>query len=650
MLAVPSATRRTVDQRDVLVKRDPLHDTEGERLLFKRRSVLALTGVLLAFGLIGKRLGQLQVTEHERYVTLSQSNRLRLFPVPPNRGLIHDRHGVVLAENRPTFELTVIPEQVDDLASTLQRLQELVSVDDDALARFHTLRRSSRGFHSIPLRTRLTEREVAAFATRRHAFPGVEVEARLTRHYPLGSLAAHAIGYVGRIDSRDMHNIDRGRYAGTHHIGKTGVELGFEDHLQGFAGLQRVETNALGRVIQTLDRVDPNPGDDLRLTLDIRLQRAAESALNGETGAVVVIDCRNGDVLALASLPGFDPNAFVHGIDRGSFAALQSDPERPLFNRALNGRYPPGSTIKPFFTLAALHHGVRTPHDTVFCPGHFRLPGVRRPWRCWQRRGHGQMDMKAAVAQSCDVYFYDLAQTLGIDRMSSFLARFGFGSRTGIELPGESGGILPTPEWKRGQLGESWFPGETIITGIGQGYLLTTPLQLAYATALLASRGRCPPPRLFLDSEANDPVTAVTASQTDSASNAARIDDRHWELVVDQMVEVMHGARGTARAVGHGLNHEMAGKTGTAQIAALPEGPAPDQADVERRMRHHALFNCFVPARDPRYAIAVIVEHGGGGSSAAAPVAGAVASACLDQESERQRAPRPSRSTGEATA
>jgi penicillin-binding protein 2 len=628
---------------------EPLRDVGGEQRLFKRRSVLAAAGVLLAFGVLGGRLGTLQVSEHQRYVTLSQANRMRLLPVPPNRGLIHDRNGVVMAENRPTFELTLTPEQVTDLAATLRRLGSVVELDEATLASFHRLRQGSRGFHSIPLKTRLGEHEVAAFATRRHTFPGVEVEARLTRHYPLGSLAAHAIGHVGRIDGRETSVIDRRRYAGTNHIGKTGAELGFEDHLQGFAGLQRVETNALGRVIQTLERLDPAPGRDLRLSLDTRIQHTAEAALNGETGAVVALDIRTGHVLALASMPGFDPNLFVHGIDSASFSALRGDPERPLFNRTLNGRYPPGSTIKPFLALAALHYGVRTPQERIFCPGHFRLPRVRRPWRCWERRGHGHMDLKAAVAQSCDVYFYDLAHTLGIERMSAFLAQFGFGTRTGIDLPGESDGVLPSPDWKRGHLGESWFPGETVITGIGQGYFLTTPLQLAYATALLASRGRCPPPRLLLDETSEDPLTTAYPS-TGQEPRLQLVRDDYWDLVTEQMIEVMHGARGTARAVGSTLDYVMAGKTGTAQVVRLPDGPAPDQADLERRLRDHALFNCFVPAREPRYAIAAIVEHGGGGASVAAPVARAVADACLMELPERRRPPRPPTQAAGATA
>lgn len=604
------------------INRDPIRDSQSERRLFGRRALLAGAGVLAAFGLLGGRLGQLQVAEHQRFVTLAQANRMKLIPVPPNRGLIHDRNGVVLAQNRPTFQLTLTPERIPDIDQTLRGLAQLVTLTPDDLDRFQGLLRRSRRFHALALKHRLSETEVAAFAAHRHRFPGVEVEARLTRHYPHGNHAAHALGYVGRIDEQELARLDRSRYAGTNHIGKTGVELGFEERLQGFAGLSRVETNALGRIIQPLERIDPSPGEDIFLTIDSRLQQAAEEALGSETGSVVVLDVERGDVLALASTPGFDPNAFVHGIDASTYASLQNNPERPLFNRAIAGRYPPGSTIKPFLALAGLHHGIRTPSDRVFCSGTFRLPRVSRPWRCWQRRGHGWMNMRSAVAQSCDVYFYDLAHRLGIDTIAEFLDGFGFGLETGLDLPGESRGILPSRSWKRDQLGRSWYPGETVITGIGQGYFLITPLQLACATATLARRGVQVQPRLLLSSQS---ARSVPTKVVDLAS------EEHWEQAIAFMEASVHDEMATARLIRDGLDYRLAGKTGTSQVFTLPPtDEVPDQESLERKLRDHGLFNCFFPAQAPRFAVAVVVEHGGGGASAAAPVARRVSDACMD--------------------
>ena len=614
-------------------------DSGQEKLLFTRRAVVAGVGVLGLLGLLGARMGQLQVTGHQRYMTLSQANRVKLVPIPPNRGLIYDRNGLILAENRPTFQLLLTPEQIDDMQATLAGLRRIVRIDNEELERFQALVSRSRRFQALPLKFRLTEKEVSAFATQRHRFPGVEVEARLTRHYPHGPHAVHAIGYVGRINEREIRRIDSSRYAGTSHIGKTGAELQFEERLHGHAGLERVETNALGRVIRPLERVSPNPGEDAHLTIDSRIQRVAEEALGDYAGGIVALDIRNGDVLALASKPMYDPNLFVHGIDVATYRALQQDIDRPLFNRALRGQYPPGSTIKPFFALAGLEHGVVTPEDRVFCPGFYSLPGIRHRWRCWRRQGHGHMDMEDAVTQSCDVYFYDLAYKLGIDRMHDFLAGFGFGRIPGLGMPGELAGILPSRDWKRAHRGEGWFHGDTIITGIGQGFFLTTPLQLAQATAVLATRGHYRPPRILkavqpLGNGGRERPAPAPAEQTLRLSR-----DSYWDVATRHMEEVVHGRRGTARSIAADLEYRMAGKTGTAQVFSLGQDEEYDADEIEKRLRDHALYNSFAPAESPRFAVAVVVENGQSGGAVAAPMARLVTDACMRYISADDPAP-----------
>ena len=596
-----------------------LHDRAQEKRQFTRRTLLAGAGVLVIMGLLGGRMGQLQVAGHQRYATLSQANRVKLVPIPPNRGLIYDRNGIVLAENRPNFQLLLTPEQVPDMDATLAGLGEILEINDAEMDRFEGLRARSRRFEALPLKVRLTDREVAAFAANRHRFPGVEVEARLSRHYPHGAHAAHAIGYVGRINERELRRVDRRRYGGSSHIGKTGTELQFEERLHGHAGLEQVETNALGRVIQPLGRRAPEPGDDMVLTLDSRLQRVAEVAMGDESGSIVAMDVRTGDILALASMPSFDPNIFVNGVDRATYAALQENPERPLFNRAVRGQYPPGSTIKPFIGLAGLEHGIFDPEDTVFCPGHFSIDNVNHRWRCWRRRGHGDMDFLDAMIQSCDVYYYKLGYELGIDRMAAFLERFGFGRAPGVGIPGERSGILPSRDWKRQARGEGWFHGETIITSIGQGYFLSTPLQLAHATAIIANRGVSVGPRVLR--AVHDATNGETlATEEAQSKRVVELEDESlWDVVFKSMEESVHGSRGTARSISSDLDYRIAGKTGTSQVFSLGQDEEYDEDELERRFRDHALFTAFAPADNPRIAVAALVEHGGSGGGVAAP-------------------------------
>ncbi|MGD2074375.1 MAG: penicillin-binding protein 2, partial [Gammaproteobacteria bacterium] len=486
-----------------------------ESRLFMHRSIQALVFAALLLGILVGRLTYLQVLAHEHFITLSDDNRIKILPLPPNRGLIFDRNGLILADNLPSYRLEITPEQVRDMPDTLNRLSELVNIRDVDRKRFYNLRTRTPAFKPVPLRFHLSDEEVARFAIDRHRFPGVDIVAGLSRHYPHGPLASHALGYVGRVDERDLQRIDASNYSGTTHIGKVGIERTYEDTLHGSVGFSQVETNAEGRVLRTLVRTPPVPGENLYLTLDAELQNVAEQAFGDNAGAAVVIAPNNGEVLAFVSQPTYDPNLFVNGIDTETYHALNTDRQRPLFNRALRGQYPPGSTLKPFVGLGGLEQGITTPHADTYCPGFYRLPGKSRKYRDWKRGGHGTVDLSSAITQSCDVYFYDLALSMGIDRLHDFLSLFGFGKRTGIDISGELAGLLPSREWKRAARNEPWFPGETLITGIGQGFVLATPVQLASATATLASYGRRLKPHIVASTqEYDDPELTPMAMET----------------------------------------------------------------------------------------------------------------------------------------
>ncbi|MDZ4261090.1 MAG: penicillin-binding protein 2, partial [Pseudomonadota bacterium] len=469
---------------------------------------------------------------------------------------------------------------------------------------------------------RLNETEVARLAVNRHRFPGVEVQARLVRYYPQTALTVHAIGYVGRISEKDEQEIEAANYAATTHIGKLGVEKAYEDVLHGTVGYQRVETNAFGRMVRVLDRIEPVPGQNIVLTLDTELQRVARDAMGEEIGAVVAINPKNGEILTLVSTGDFDPNLFVNGIDRKTYKELQESPARPLFNRALQGQYPPGSTFKPFVALTGQELGVIDAEHTVFCRGWYSLKGSTHRYRDWKKEGHGTTDLKKAVTESCDVYFYELAQALGVDRLHDYLTQFGFGRRTGIDIAGEATGILPSTQWKRDTYNKPWYLGETLITGIGQGYTLTTPLQLAVTTATLANGGQYHQPHL-LGSIVNAQTEQLFVPKHPS-STIKKVDNRHWQAVIDGMINVVHSSRGTARRLDHGQPYQIAGKTGTAQVAGIKQGAKYNEDETPKHLRDHALFIAFAPADDPTIAVAVIVEHGGHGGSVAAPMAGAV--------------------------
>ena len=612
---------------------DLLPDRTGERRVVRRRLTLAVVIVTLLFMAVIGRTAYLQVAQYDYLSARSQDNRVRLASVDPTRGIITDRQGRVLAENRSAFSLVIIPEQVADMEALLTELDQLLDLSEAEIAAFRETRRRSRSFHEIPLRLELSESMVAELTVNRHRFPGVEVKPQLVRHYPFGESGSHVLGHVGRISREELARADRRRYRHTSFTGKAGIEAFHEDRLQGKLGVESIETNALGRPLRVLERDPPVPGNDIQLSIDIELQQVAEAAMGEHRGAIVALDPRNGEVLALASLPTFDPNTLARGLDGASFQALNQDWRQPLFNRATQGRYPPGSVIKPLLGLAGIAGDYIDPDEIVHCRGRFNLPNVSRTWRDWRPEGHGPVDFIQAVAQSCDIYYYQLAHAMGIDAMHEWMSRFGYGLRTGIDLPSERDGVMPSQDWKRRVLGEPWYTGETINTGIGQGFMLTTPLQMATTTALIANRGVPIRPRLMASQTLALPPLEGLEPLTD-------IDDSLWELAVDSMIETVHGPRGTARATGAGLGYRMAGKTGTAQVIGIGEDEEYDEDSLEPRFHDHALFTAFAPAENPEIVVAVMVEHGGSGSATAAPMARQVVDAWLnrgDSQSELAR-------------
>ena len=600
-----------------------LKDHWAEQRLFLRRAIASGIIVVGLTSIVVGRLTQLQVLDYEYFSAQSQGNRIRVQPLPPTRGLIFDRNGAVLAENLPSYQLELTPEQVPDTNETLNRLANFNLIPTEDIDGLKALIRTHRSFDAIPIRQRLSDEDVAKFAIERPRFPGVEIRARLVRNYPYGEAVAHALGYVGGINAEDMNSIDQSNYLGTALIGKVSVERQYESDLHGQVGHADVLANARGRIMQTLGDEPSIPGKDLILTLDIESQIAAHTSLSGRRGAVVAIDPKNGEILVFASAPAFDPNAISIGMSRKQYRTLQDDPDLPLFNRALRGSYPPGSTIKPFLGLAGLSHDVRDPDEKVFCGGHYRIPGNTHRYRDWKPAGHGPMTLHAAIEQSCDVYFYGLARELGIDRMEIFLKKFGLGNRTGIDIAGEKPGLIPSREWKKQAFSERedqvWFPGETVITGIGQGYMLVTPLQLAHATATLANRGVRYRPTL-LRAFADSVTDSARFLEPEALESVSGINNDQWERIISAMNAVMQGRRGTARATGADAPFTMAGKTGTAQVFTVAQDEEYDEEEIAERMRDHALFIGFAPLEDPQIAVAVIVENGEHGSSTAAPI------------------------------
>ncbi|GAA0557593.1 penicillin-binding protein 2 [Halomonas salifodinae] len=607
--------------------RQALKNPEQEVRIFRWRSLLAAFLVVALTATLMGRLAYLQVVQHEVYITRSEKNRVRVEPLPPTRGLIYDRNGVLLAENRPTYNLTLVRERVEDLDATLTLLVELLELPEDEVEAFRERsRQRQRPFQPALLMSDLDEAQIARLAVNRHRLPGVEVEAQLLRYYPDAEIMAHALGYVGRINAEELETLDAGNYAGTHFIGKTGVERQYENLLHGQAGLRQVETNARGRVLRELGRSDPVPGQNLTLTLDKELQTLAYELLDGRRGSIVAIEPASGEILAMVSTPGFDSNQFVTGIDAASYRALQNDIDLPLFNRAIRGQYPPGSTIKPFLALAGLAEGEITPDTVVRDPGYYQLPNDTRRYRNWLRWGHGRVDLERSLAVSNNTYYYTLAHDLGIDRLHAHMSRFGFGQRVGHDVFGESAALMPSREWKRGRFNQPWYPGETLSVGIGQGYWMVTPLQLATATAVLANRGEWVTPHLAR-AVGDEPVVMAPDHESIRLDN-----DQWWDRVFAGMEQVLTGHEGTARRTGVGLEYRMGGKSGTAQVFSLGQDQRYNAEELAERLRDHALFMAFAPLEDPRIAVSVIVENAGGGSTHAAHLARAMTDAWLLEE------------------
>ncbi len=594
-----------------------------ESRLFRDRALISWVVMLVLSLVLLYRLFDLQINQQRHYELLSRDNWLKRVPIAPTRGLIFDRNGRVLAENRPTYTLEVIPEKIEDLDLLIERLRRFISISDSDIKRFERYRKQKRRFDRVPLRFKLSLEEVARISVRNHEFEGVHISDTLTRYYPHGALAAHAIGYVGRMNETELKNLETpGNYRATHYIGKIGVEKTYEDELHGKIGWQQVETNVRGRTLRVLSREAPTPGKNLSLSLDLQLQSFVEKQLQNKRSALVAIEPSTGNVLALASMPSYDPNKFVHGIKVKDYHELLYSPDRPLFNRAIRGQYPPGSTVKAFVGLAGLEHGLRTATDKTYCRGWYQLKGHKHRYRDWKKTGHGSVNFYQAVEQSCDVYFYRLAQELGINNLSHFLHKFGFGHRVGIDIPGEASGLMPDKAWKRKRYRKPWYPGETLIAGIGQGYTLATPLQLAVATAALSKRGKIYRPRLAFSWLANrNYLGASHVIETPVPAPIEIKSPKYWDDAIRSMVEVVHGRRGTARKQAKGLQYKMAGKTGTAQVVGIKQDAKYDADKLDKRHWDHALFVAFAPVENPKIAVAVIVENGGSGSSTAAPLA-----------------------------
>ncbi|MCM8913942.1 penicillin-binding protein 2 [Pseudomonas inefficax] len=607
-----------------------LKDHEKDARLVRNRVVVGAVAIMLLICVLIARLYYLQVIQHDYHSTLSENNRVHVQPIPPTRGLIFDRNGVIVADNRPSFSLSMTRERAGNWQEVLDTIVEVLELTPDDRALFEKrMRQGRRPFEPVPILFELNEEQIARVAVNQFRLPGVEVVAQLVRHYPQGAHFSHSVGYVGRINEKELKTLDPVNYSGTHHIGKTGIERFYEADLHGQVGYEEVETNARGRVLRVLKRTDPKPGKDIVLSLDIKLQEAAEAALGGRRGAVVALDPRTGEVLAMVSQPSFDPNLFVTGIGFKAYAELRDSIDRPLFNRVLRGLYPPGSTIKPAVAIAGLDSGVVNAGSRVFDPGYYQLPNYDHKYRNWNRSGDGWVDLDAAIMRSNDTYFYDLAHKMGIDRLSSYMNKFGIGQRVSLDMFEESAGLMPSREWKRATRRQAWFPGETLILGIGQGYMQATPLQLAQATALIANKGVWNRPHLAKTIEGQPPV------DDNPMENIVLRDKSDWAKVTHGMEQVMHNARGTARKAAIGSQYRIAGKSGTAQVVAIKQGEKYDRNKLQERHRDHALFVAFAPAEDPKIVVSVMVENGESGSGVAAPVVRQVMDAWLLDENGR---------------
>ena len=614
-----------------------LRDPQRELLYFRRRLLIAGAMVIVAFGGLLGRFVYLQLFQHRHYQTLAESNRIAIVPIVPNRGVMTDRNGVVLAQSYSAYTLEVTPSRVKNLDETIDGLATIVEIQARDRKRFKRLLEESKNFESLPLRTRLSDEEVARFAVNRYRFPGVEIKARLFRQYPFGEVASHVTGYISRINDKDVERIDSwnetANYKGSDYIGKVGVELAYERELHGTTGWEEVEVDAGGRAVRTLSRTPPVSGNNLKLALDIRLQQAAEAAFGERRGALVAIEPATGDVLAFVSKPGFDPNLFVDGIDPANWELLNDSPDKPLLNRPLRGAYPPGSSIKPYLALAALTSGKRTAAQTIFDPGFYQIAGAAHRFRDDKPGGHGYVDMFKSIVVSCDTYYYMLAGETDIDDTHAFLSQFSFGRKTGIDIEGELLGVLPSRAWKRERFKDKWYLGDSISAGIGQGYNAFTPIQQAQAIAIIANDGVALAPHLVKSVEnVKDGTVRQIALQP---TQALHVKPEHLAVIKNALVGVPR--EGTSAQAFVGTKYVSAGKTGTSQVYSLKGEKYSKQ--VDERLRDHAWYIAYAPADQPRIAIAVLVENGGFGAQAAAPIARAIFDYYLLGQKPRAPAP-----------
>ncbi|MCK8119781.1 penicillin-binding protein 2 [Pseudoalteromonas sp. 2CM32C] len=605
----------------MLKQRPTIRDHSAEANLFARRAFVGFVFVLGLVAVLITNLYNIQVKDHQDYQTRSNDNRIKVIPIAPNRGLIYDRNGVLLAENKPVYNLEVIPEEVDNLEKSLEQVSQLITITEQEKQDFLKDIKNTRRFKSQVLKARLDEADVATFSVNQHKLPGFSIEARLARYYPFGDTLTHALGYVAKLNRKELNKLEQEgqatNYRATHDIGKLGIEKYYEQLLHGQVGSQRVEVNNRGRVIRTLSMLPPQPGSDLVLTLDIGLQQIAQHALKDMRGAVVVMDAKDGGILALYSNPSYDPNLFVHGISSKNYKALLN-PDRPLINRATQGRYAPASTIKPHMAILALEENMVTEGTTMWDPGFFEIRNVEHKWRDWKRWGHGHVDVYKAIEESCDTYFYDTAYRLGITKISNFMAHFGFGDLSGIDIHEETTAILPSKEWKENRFKESWWPGDTISVGIGQGYWTATPIQIANATNILVNKGVNHPPHLAQVAKKEDDVTQIN---NEEKPPVVLNNPDNWRIAIDAMHNTVTKVTGTAHKAFKGVNYDPAGKTGTAQVVSIAQGEKYDAESLKERQRDNAIYVGFAPYNNPQIVVSIVVENNGGGSTVGAPIA-----------------------------
>ena len=602
-------------------KRISIRNHSAESTLFMRRTVVVFIAILFAIGILISNLYYLQITSFQTYQTRSNANRISVQTVPPNRGLIYDRNGIVLAENRPVYSLQVIVNKAKNLKADIQQLCQLLSLTEQEIEQFYEKKRHTRSFKAIVIRDNLTPQEVALFTVNQHKFKGFSIQANLKRFYPFGDAFTHVLGYIAKINSSDLQRIeqrgDSARYRGTRYIGKLGIEKYYEELLHGEPGQRQVEVDSWGKVIRTLSYTPPVPGKDLKLNIDIKLQLKAQQLLGEHRGSVIIMDAKTGGILTLISNPSYDPNQFVQGIASKQYQALLQSKDRPLINRATQGRYPPASTIKPQMALLALDSGVITESTVINDPGWWQVPGSKRRFRDWKRWGHGKVNVSLAIEQSCDTFFYDTAYKVGIDRINPFMNQFGFGTYSGLDIREETKAIMPSRDWKKARFRAPWYDGDTISVGIGQGYWTVTPIQLTKATAILARRGEIIEPRIL--------QSIISSGGSLSPVHKAELpitlkDEHYWDIALQAMLGVTSKRTGTAHKAFADTPYTVAGKSGTAQVVSIKEDERYDASKMKERHRDNAMFVAFAPFKSPELIATVVLENAGGGSSNAAPI------------------------------